>query len=233
MANRRVIHILLNSISIFSSLIIVKAQDAKFVNSADGRPLHVIRYAEVEGSPYWSDNFAKLEVKVRQTNKWVTYQRARFDCHKDELEYEHSPDKLMYLGYEQISEFRFGQSIFRCDFPKVNEWSGRHFYEVLHDGQTKLLKRINSRLMTEAIFGNVVKSSKFEREEQYFILKQAKMIRIKRKKSSILEVFSEQQDELAGFVKLNNIHFSSDDDLKKVVEFYETISPSKQTSHPN
>ena len=127
----------------------------------------------------------------------------------------------MYLGHEQISEFKIDEVVFRCGFPAVNEWDSRHFYQILYDGETKLLKHIYNRIMTEAIFGNVTKSSKFEREEQYYVFKHGEMKRIKRRKASVLEVLSEKEDVLSQYAKSNNLDFSSEDDLKKIVGFYD------------
>ena len=193
----------------------------RFVNKADGQPMHATRYAEVEGTPYWKDNFAKSEAKARQNGKWYVYPKARFDCYKNELEYEQSVDRLMYLGHEQISEFKIDEVVFRCGFPPINEWDNRHFYQILYDGETKLLKHIHHRIMTEAIFGNVIKISKFEREEQYYVFKNGEMKRIKRKKANVLEALSEKQDALLQYSKSNNLDFSSEDDLKKIIEFYD------------
>ena len=193
----------------------------KFVNKADGQPMYATRYAEVEGTPYWDDNFVKSEAKSIQNGKWYSYEKARFDCYKNELEYEQSANRFMYLGHEQISEFRLNGVVFRCGFPAINEWSNRHFYQVLYDGEVKLLKHIHNRVVTEAIFGNVTKLSKFEREEQYYVFKQGEMKRLKRKKGSVLEALAEKQDALLQYAKSNNLDFSSEEDLKKIVGFYD------------
>lgn len=192
----------------------------RFVSKGDGQPAIETKFSGVEGTPYWDDNFVKAETKSRQNGKWYQYPKARFDCYKHELEYEQSPAKLLRLGASQINEFKLDEVIFRCGFPAAAEWDSRHFYQVLYDGNVKLLKKIHTKIVTETEFGAVVKASKFVREEHYYLLKNETMIRLKLKKSSILEALSDKEPQIVGFVKANNLGYSSENDLKRIVELY-------------
>lgn len=192
----------------------------RFVNKGDGQPALETKFSEVEGTPYWDDNFVKAETKSRQNGKWYQYPKARFDCYKNELEYEQSSTKLLRLDASQINEFKLNEVIFRCGFPATAEWDNRHFYQVLYDGNVKLLKRVHTKIVTETEFGSVVKASKFVREEYYYLLKNDTMIRLKLKKSSVLEALGDKEPQIVGFVKANNLGYSSENDLKKIVEFY-------------
>lgn len=97
----------------------------------------------------------------------------------------------------------------------------RHFYQVLYDERTKLLKSNRTKLITETEFGSVVKSSKFVREEELYIVKEEQIRRIKRKKSAVLEALSDKETMIIEFVKSNRLDYSVESDLIKILEFYD------------
>lgn len=194
----------------------------RFVSKGDGQPALETKFSGVEGTPYWNDSFVEGETKSRQNGKWYRYPKARFDTYKNAFEYEQpSTAKLLRLDAAQISEFKLNQATFRCGFPPIGEQDERHFYQVLHDERTKLLKSNRTKLVTETEFGAVVKASKFVREEELYIVKEGQIIRIKRKKSAVLEALSDKASMIAEFVKSNRLDYSVESDLVKILEFYD------------
>lgn len=200
----------------------------RFVSKGDGQPALETKFSGVEGTPYWNDSFVEGETKSRQNGKWYQYPKARFDTYKNEFEYEQpSTAKLLRLDATQISEFKLNQATFRCGFPPIGEQGARHFYQVLYDQRTKLLKNIHTKMVSETEFGSVVKSSKFVREEELYIVKEEQIRRIKRKKSAVLEALSDKASTIAEFVKSNRLDYSVESDLIKILEFYDQETPVK------
>jgi hypothetical protein len=195
----------------------------RFINKGDGQPaLEIKTVGAVEGNPYWEETFAEGETKSRQNGKWIRYPKARFDAYKNEFEYEAELTKKVFrIDASQITDFKLNGILFRCDFPPIGEWDKHHFYQVLYDGNTKLLKRIYTKILTPTDFGSVTKPSKFVQEEQLFLLKNGEMKRIKGKKSKVLEVLNEKESAVSDFVKSKSLDYSSEGDLQKIVAFYD------------
>ena len=197
-----------------------------FVKKADGTLMVESKYAEVEGSPYWNDLFAEGETKYKQNGKWHQYRKARYDTFKDEFEYEQpSVLKLLRFDASHITEFKLNGSVFRCNFPSIGEWNNLHFYQVLYDGNVKLLKKIYTKIITPTDFGSVTKPSKFVREEKLYIIKNEKIHHIKRKKSAVLEILSDKESIIKEFVKSNRLDYSNESDLIKIFELYDQETP--------
>lgn len=200
-----------------------------FVKKADGTLMVESKYIDVEGSTYMEETFAAGEVKLRQNGKWQQYPKARYDTFKDEFEYEQSSNsKLLRFDASHITEFKLNGSIFRCNFPAIGEWNNRHFYQVLYDGNIKLLKKIYTKLITPTDFGSVTKASSFVREEKLYVLKNEKIQYIKRKKSDVLAVLNDKESAIKDFVKSNQLDYSVESDVIKIMEFYDREISLKQ-----
>lgn len=193
----------------------------QMVKNGEGNALISIRYTGITGSPYLQENFTQAVVVSSRNGKSYTYSQARFDAHKNQLEYLDATNKLLSLDYSQITEFKLDNRFFKANFPAIDDNTSRFFYEILYDGATKLLKSTKAKIVTETVFGNVTQASRFETETAYFIFQENKITKLKKKKSSVLEALPKAQNDIAQFIEENHLNISNEADLIKIVSFYD------------
>lgn len=207
------------------SISTVALSQNQMVKNGEGNALISIRYTGITGSPYLQDTFGQATVLSSRNGKAYTYDKARFDIHRNQLEYLDAANKLLSLDYSQISEFKLDNRVFKANFPAIDENTAKHFYEVLYDGNIKLLKSTKAKIVTETVFGNVTQTSRFETETTYFVFHSNKMTKLKKKKASLLEALPNAQHDVGQFIEQNHLNTSNEIDLIKIISFYDTMTP--------
>ncbi len=187
----------------------------------NGRPFVEVKYTDIEGSPYlnpeWSVGFAKAKVN----NKIHELKRVRYNIYKDELEYDVAGSYFRLS--DQITEFSCGDGTFRNGFANIESLTDRNFYQIVYDGNTKLLKRIVARVATEKLYGSASETKRFLKDEALFVQKKGILTRLKKDKKAILELLADKQTALEAFVKEQKLKLNKEEDIVKILEKYDGL----------
>jgi hypothetical protein len=97
------------------------------------------------------------------------------------------------------------------------------FYQVLADGKVVLLKQMKRISIEEKAFNSATITRRFDTEKAYYVFKDEKMMRLKRSKSGLLGVLGDRTDSIEQFISNNSFTIKSDDDLAKIVTYYNSL----------
>jgi hypothetical protein len=148
-------------------------------------------------------------------------------------------DKVHYQYQETMAERVAGDGIvrevelkdpgrldtvrFRCYFPPIDKYDLKTFYQVLADGKVILLKQIKKIFIEEKAFNSATITRRFDTQNSYYVFKDEKMDRLKRSKSGLLDILSDQKELVEKFISNNKLTVKSDDDLAKIVAYYNSL----------
>jgi len=190
-----------------------------YIQDLNGRPIFENSYMEIEGSPYLNDAWARGTVKAKHNGKVYEIAKMRYDVYKDEVEYEENQKPYRFGG--EISEFVTNEGIFRSGFPALESLTNSSFYQVLYDGNLKLLKRNIVRIQSEKLYNSATQTKRFLKESALYLFKNGVMTRLTKDKKSLLEAMGDKQAEIEQFIKIEKLKLSKEEDVLRIVEKYE------------
>jgi hypothetical protein len=206
------------SLGLILAALAVQAQ-SMFIQDINGRPIFENGYTEIEGSPYLNDAWSRGTVKAKHNGKTYELAKMRYDLYKDELEYEEN--QKPYRFGNEITEFVTNDGIFRNGFPGTESLTARTFYQVLYDGNVKLLKRNTVRIQTEKLYSSATQTKRFMKEDALYLFKNGTVTRLKKDKKALLEALGDKQADLEAFIKDQKLKITKEEDVLKVIEKYE------------
>lgn len=180
-----------------------------------GTPLKIAEYTS-ENSPYLTKEWYRGLVRDK-AGKPYDGVLLNYDQVKDEIIYKN--DSSAYVLGPEITEFNIptGTALytFKRGFPATAGLTNQSFYQVLYDGNTKLLKHYK-------------KSGNGAAEETLYILKGDKLVPIQLKdRSSFLKVLSDEKNKMNYVIKEENLEFDGADDVAKLLAEYDAYKAGR------
>jgi hypothetical protein len=196
---------------------------------ANGKPF-LNPYNDVAGTPFFMDVW-KYGIIITDNNSKFEDIQFRIDL-KDQQVHFKKPDNTEWViqpgSVRQITLFdSSGKSplnyLFQCGFPSIDNQNEKSFYQILADGKIKFLKSLRKTVYEEkdSFSGEVRKE--FRQYEDYYFLVKNNMERIKRDKEYVLAHMSDKNSQIDAFLQKNKISFKSMDDIKKLVDYYNSL----------
>jgi len=205
--------------------------NAQFKISQDlnGTPIETRVAGDVVGSIYLYDDFYKGHA-LEENNTYYDNLDLRYDIQADRVSFKNKYG-VEFAFKNPIKEFKISRSktdpqvvlTFRNGFPPIAEFTEKSYYQVLNDGNTVALKKLKKSIVESTPYGLAKTQKNFVTSEQYFIFLKGKMIKIKRDKKSIIEALDSHKEELSRFIGENALSFKKDEDLSKLVDYYNTL----------
>jgi hypothetical protein len=112
---------------------------------------------------------------------------------------------------------------FQSGFPAVDDHTAETFYKVLEEGNCTFLKCMKKNIKEYKQFNSNSSEKKYELFEKWYLLKDGKINFIKKSKESLLKILADKKDSLEAFVKSNKLNCKSEDDIKKVIAYYNSL----------
>lgn len=212
-----IVTILLVSITIVSS----NAQST--LSDANGRALVSAKNPEIEGSPYLYDDWKNGSVKL--TNGTVyDNSELKVDLLENHLLFKGSNNEPLMFS-ESVKEFilfldndKTHGKLYRYGYDNTMD-----FYEVLVDGKCQLLKLHKKSIGAKASYASSTTVKMILDAINYYIYKSGSLITVKKDKKSVLSALGDKQAELESYIKTNNIKFKDENDIVKLVTYYNSI----------
>lgn len=219
---------IINSTILLLLLFAIRSEAQFIQNLPDlqGKPLTENTYTDVSGTPFLLNDWVKGVVE--QSNK-VSYKNVdlKYNTYKDELYFKNPKDGAMLSFSVPVTAFSLEINgkieSFRNAYPAVDNFTSKTYYQVLFDGEIKLLLKSFKTLVEVKPYNSTTTEKKFIDNSSYYVLNENVMKKFKPSKKDILEIFKSKSTELDTFIKNEKIDFKQNQDLIKVFEYYSSL----------
>lgn len=176
-----------------------------------------LTYNQIEGSPYYSDEFIQSEVLLKDGS--LVSVPIRYDLFQDEIEFRRE-NITLWLSKRNIASIKMGVETLLVDSPS-NEAGEPGYFFVQDTGEYSLFIKRNARFIpavpargyTEAI------PDRFERENDlFFIKKHGSPVQEIQSKKALQRILADNPQAL-DFVKKNRIGINKSEGLQALVSF--------------
>jgi len=205
-----------NKILLVAILLIGTNATAQDSTGLKGTPLKLTQYTD-DNSPYLTKEWFR---GLARDNSGKPFDGVllNYDLTKDEVVYKN--DSSAYILGPEITEFNIptGTELFtfKSGFPATSDGlTGKSYYRVLYDGNTKLLKHYK-------------KNGSSGVQENLYILKGDKLSPIQLKdRSSFLKILSDEKNKMNYVIKEENLEFDGADDVAKLLAEYDAYKAGR------
>jgi len=179
----------------------------------------------VDGSPLLTAGWAKGVVKLTDGRTYGDI-LLNYNEMTDELLFKDTKGNTLNF-INPVNEFKMTladgrEKIFLNGFKNIPNTTETSFFEVLADGTASLIKRY-SKSVVESKEYNSPAIKTFEENTKYYLIVAGQAVPVKKDKKTILTALGNKQPELETYIKTNNLNFTSDEDLGKLITFYNSL----------
>ena len=180
---------------------------------------------DIQGSPYLNKDFINGTIFTTLKVQFVNIP-LRYNIYNDQLEFKTPNDEIMAMANPEIIERAEINGISIVYIPFTNTRKTKHgFFYIISEGNATLYAKPEIMYKEPAESGTFKDpQAKFvKKPDLYYIrigLEQAKKVR---NKKEVVAIFPNHQDEMASFIKKNKIKTNKPEDLKKLVQYYNSL----------
>jgi len=182
---------------------------------------------ETKGSFYFNKNWYNGTIKLFSGEEIRNYP-LKYDMKYNQINIKAKNDiKIISIGavkeIDWTDDKGIEQKLINCAVYTKNNSNVLGFFQILSEGKILLLKKTNLKLLNANYNGTVVagnKDNKYIKEYKYFVYKNNKIIKIRKRRKNILKTFNNQANKIEKFVKQNNLSYKKEYDLIKIFNFY-------------
>lgn len=224
---------ILSSLFLLGITLTANAQNLENLTDMNGTVWRINTYAEIKGSPFLLEGWAKGNVKF--TNNSVLKNVAlKYDQVMGDLLFKGKNDESYYFN-DPVREFSLTyidnnleiNQKFRNGFPNVKNLTEKSFYEVLVDGKVKLLKRNNKSISETKEFNSATVVKEVNQNIVYYIARGTEIIPLKKSldlKSLAAAIDPQKPATVIDFSNQNKFDPRTEADLEKIVTYYNSLT---------
>ena len=185
-------------------------------------------FKQIKGSPYDSDVF--LLGSIFQNEQLVEKNAfLRYNIFSNEIEIKKSSSDTEYNALIRNSDMiiKIEDDVFVL-IPFEGEDEKGSYFKIISSGAHLDLYKRSSVEYTPRTFPKTSydreKPAKFMRTDSYYLmLKDGKFVEMPKKKSKLLKIMKRNENEIKDFIKVNHINLKEENDLIKLVKFYNSL----------
>ncbi|WP_143053905.1 hypothetical protein [Parapedobacter koreensis] len=196
------------------------------VEHVNGTVVTEKQYTDIQGNPYLFNGWRKGEVTLTGNEKF-TGLNLKYDQVNDEVLYEGKGGNDYHFA-KQVVAFSIvaddGESAsYRNGFGAYEKLGNNAFYQVLYDGKVKFLRKEVKTIVERIVYGSANANKLVQRSERYFIKLEGKTLaEVKRDRKSLLAFLGpEKSGDLGAFIDREKLKFKSDEDVIKLLQYFE------------
>ncbi len=218
---------LLTGISQAQHVISIKSTDDFFrMQRTQAGVNKVMTEKDIKGSPYLKPEFEKGHLLTVSHEKYEGIM-FRYNVFNDEMEFEGKDGVAMAIPVPSIvAELAIGDSKFVYAPYTYSKRILRGYSQLLSNGKASLLKKYNIILQPAQDAGAYKEPQPVEfvdKIPEYFIrIGENEAVKISNAKD-LVAVLNEQKSKIENFIKTNKLNAKKEDDLKKIVEYYNSL----------
>jgi len=212
------------------------AQDEVFMSSGVGGnvPLRSIHYTEMNGSPFFNDNWMDGVVKLAD-GKFYRDVKLKYDQIVDEVYFLGEKEqpmlfKIPVLEFKILSVGTNGgveESYFVNGYSPIDGATQKSYYQKLMyagNPKTQLLKRTIKKIYESRVYNSAVTSKTVEATTLYYLGDDKKNLKkVKLDTKSIIAGIGDKQAELVKYVATNKLNLKKEEDIIKLISYYNSI----------
>lgn len=201
---------------------LVSAQPILFQDPVSSRTFNSQKYSGIKGSPFLFEKW--ITGSVTTSEGIYQHLELKFDAYSNTLFFNKNDE--LYEFVDPLQSFRF--------YPDTTDTTRNMYFrkglsapglrpdqyvQVLAEGPVSLY-RSDIKLLSEMSEINAGMIKTFTNSTRYFILKDNKLQLIKMNKKELMAALKDKEEAVDSFIKANNLSFNRDQDLKKILSFY-------------
>jgi hypothetical protein len=185
---------------------------------------------DISGSPFFRDDWT-LGTLVLIDNRKYDSVKFRLNVQTQEIHFLNKDNTEFALDKGYIKQARWRQAIgdtqneirFQCGFPAIDAQDGTNFYEVVCQGRIQLLRSVRKIIVRrkDVVSGEVRKE--YVTYEDFYAFDGKTMQRVKKDKSFVTALLADKKELITSFAEKNNLKFKSVDDLKRTIDYYNSL----------
>lgn len=148
----------------------------------------------------------------------------RYDLYHQQLQFIKDGDTLAFANPGEIRSFNFGNHQFINTSYQAGDLAGKAYFELILEGKCDLLARRTVKYHFETESNPDLQEELYVRECTYYLSinnEIAKQVKIGR--NSVLSALSDKHEEVSRFMDENKLKMNSCDQLKMVVNYYNSL----------
>ncbi|HLK30787.1 MAG TPA: hypothetical protein VKT28_19575 [Puia sp.] len=187
-------------------------------------------YINVSGTAFFFDTWKSGIIEIDEHNVFDNVQ-LRLDLHDQQVHLMNSNGNEIVIKPGAVRKITLFDSTakspmaysFQCGFPSTDNQTTKNFYQILSDGKIKFLKSERKSIKEDKDSFSGETKKEFVNYEDYYFFVDYKLQRLKKDKTSIVGLMKDKNDKVEEFVQSNKISFKSVDDIKKLVDYYNSL----------
>jgi hypothetical protein len=178
-------------------------------------------YADVEGTPYLSQEFAEGIVYLKDSTAYQMY--LRYNMFTNEMEYQLNNLTYIIGNPNAIQQIILGESVFVYD-PGVNDGG---YFELLQSGKCSLLLKRSVHYQPsegpKPIEGTITPARFIKESDVFYVLNSVTGTFEVENKKILLTALEDHRLEVESYMKKEKTRISKREDLSKLVAYYNSL----------
>jgi hypothetical protein len=197
---------------------------SSLIMNINGKPWEEIKYNEVEGFPFLTEDWNVGFVKFVNEG-YAKDMLLRLDLYTSKLYFKRNDSEFTFMW--PVHQFRIrykkglDSSTFRSKYPSIDKNNDETFYEVLVDGKFQLLNYYSKVIQEYTPYNEPPKKRFATNTVLYAQLPDGSMIKIKNDKDAILASMPQYADAARKIIDNNKLKLKTDD---QVVRFFTLLN---------
>jgi hypothetical protein len=188
------------------------------------------KYGDINGSAYFLPDY-KFSTIILSDGRKYSNVKAKLNLVEHEVVFKSTSGEEGFIGKGMVSTISIVDSTkqgiknytFQSGFPKIDNQTSLYFYQVYTTGKVALLKSINKSIEERLNELSGEKSKEFMVRENGYIYMGGEMKRIKKEKEFFMNILADQAGPVNQYLIANKINFKNDDQIVKLIEFYNSL----------
>lgn len=179
-------------------------------------------YREIKGDPFLFKDYKTASIKFANSNA-ATYS-IKYDQLEDKVIVK-GPGTEEYAFNDAVAEFNFkdDNKLFRAGFAPVGKMTEKSFYQIIHDGKTKYIKRLGKIIIESKGYNTPTIEKKVETDNSYYIVRNDNIpVLVKNNEKSIIAMLDKKGD-FSKYIKDNKLNLKNDEDVTKFLSYYDSL----------
>lgn len=202
-----------------------------FLQDVNGHPMMLRSAYAIEGSPFFHGDYCTANLKVRNGKSYNGI-RLKLNLQENLVIYDAGDGKEM-VSVTPIERILFTDcsdlpknTVLQSGFPAVDAQTANSFYQLLDSGRLQLLKHIGVNYKDIKYYGSNQTTRVFTQKETYYVYSPEKGMRkmVVKDNDSVIALLGDHKQELAAYVAANDLRCKKEEDLLKLVSYYNGLT---------
>jgi len=182
---------------------------------------------KITGSQYLDSEFHKGSIITSDSIIFSGVQ-LRYNNYKDVMEFKKEENKIYEIPSQlPIMQIKIDGNVYERKAYKLKGKLKHRFFQRLTNGEIAIFRQ-QRIILEQAKMEGIYKASKlpnYKKKRPVWFLQKNKSDEVKMisNKKELLNLLSDKKDLLSGFIKKNKLRIKKEDDLTKIVNYYNNI----------